>query len=233
MHINFIKNTEFDFQVKESNQTNCSLKNEGNTSFYSCLPFKIANSIGWDVILPFNFSATLLDDYSIKVETDEKYQYLFSDKIGHGILAMQIPYFIESSKGCFIHVRGPINIYKNNLFPLEAFVESDWFHGHMTMNWKIIEANKKIEFYSGESICRIIPYPKNFIEKFELQFKNKESIFKKIQRFNFLNRFCNNYSILGKCYQLGIDGENKIDNIKKIKYNSNKCPFLQRLKKND
>lgn len=232
MYINFIKNTEFDFQIKESNQNNCSLKNEGNTSFYSCLPFKIANSIGWDIILPFDFNATLLDDYSIKIETDEKYQYLFSDKIGHGILAMQIPYFIESSKGCFIHIRGPINIYKQHLYPLEAFVESDWFHSYMTMNWKMIETNKKIQFHSGESICRIIPYPKKFIEQFKIEeSQRKESILNKIQKFNFLNRFSKNYSILSKCYQLGIDGENNVDNIKKIEYNSNKCPFLGKFKK--
>lgn len=230
MYINFIPNTEFDFQIKESDQNNCSLKNEGNISFYSCLPFRIANSIGWDIVLPFDFNVTLLDDGFIKVDVEEKYQHLFSDKIGNGILAMQIPYFIECSKNCFVHIRGPINIYKNNLYPLEAFVESDWFHSYMTMNWKIIEKNKKIEFYNGESICRIVPYPKSFIEKFELQFKNKESILKKIQKFNFLNRFSSNYSILGKCYQLGIDGENKIDNIKKIKYNSSKCPFLQKFK---
>jgi hypothetical protein len=231
MHINFIKNTEFDFQIKESNQKNCSLKNEGNTLFYSCLPFKIANSIGWDIILPFNFSATLLDDGSIKIEAEEKYQYLFSDKIGNEILAMQIPYFIESSKNCFIHVRGPINIYKQNLYPLEAFVENDWFHSYMTMNWKITEKNKAIEFYSGESMCRIVPYPKNFIEQFEIQSERKESIFSKIQKFNFMNRFSSNYSILGKCYQLGIDGENKVDNVKNIEYNKSKCPFLRKFKK--
>lgn len=230
MHINFIKNTDFDFQVKESNQTNCSLKNEENSLFHSCLPFKIANSIGWDIILPFNFSATLLDDNSIKVEAEEKYQYLFSDKIGNGILAMQIPYFIECSKDCFIQVRGPINIYKQNLYPLEAFVESDWFHSYMTMNWKIIEKNKQITFNKDESICRIIPYPKNFIQKFKIQFNEKKSIMSKIQKFNFINRFSNNFSILGKCYQLGIDGEKQVDNIKNINYNKSKCPFLSKFK---
>jgi hypothetical protein len=230
MHINFIKNTDFDFQIKESNQTNCSLKNEGNSLFHSCLPFKIANSIGWDIILPFDFKATLLNDNSIKVEVEEKYQYLFSDKIGNGILAMQIPYFIECSKDCFIQVRGPINIYKQNLYPLEAFVESDWFHSYMTMNWKIIEKNKQITFNKDESICRIIPYPKNFIQKFEIQFDEKKSIMNKIQKFNFINRFSNNFSILGKCYQLGIDGEKQVDNIKNIKYNNKKCPFLSKFK---
>jgi len=140
-YINFIKNTEFDFIIKESNQANCSLKDEGDSLFYSCLPFKIANSMGWDIILPFSFDVTLLEDNTIKINIEEKYQYLFSDKIGHGVLAMQIPYFIESSKKCFVHIRGPINIYKENLYPLEAFVESDWFHGHMTMNWKIIQKN--------------------------------------------------------------------------------------------
>jgi len=230
MHINFIKNTNFDFQIKESNQTNCSLKDEGDSLFHACLPFKIANSIGWDIILPFDFNAILLEDNSIKIETKEKYQYLFSDKIGNGILAMQIPYFIECSKDSFIHIRGPINIYKQNLYPLEAFVENDWFHSYMTMNWKIIEKNKKIEFKTGEAICRIIPYPKGFIEKFNIEFEQKESILNKIQKFNFLNRFSNNYNILGKCYQLGIDGENKVDNIKKIKYHKSKCPFLEKFK---
>lgn len=230
MHINFIKNTDFDFQIKESNQSNCSLKNEGNSLFYSCLPFKIANSIGWDIVLPFDFNATLLDDNSIKVEVEEKYQYLFSDKIGNGILAMQIPYFIECSKDCFIHVRGPINIYKQNLYPLEAFVESDWFHSYMTMNWKIIEKNKQIKFNKNESICRIIPYPKKFIQKFEIQFNEKKSIMSKIQKFNFINRFSNNFSILGKCYQLGIDGQKQVDNIKNIKYNNKRCPFLSKFK---
>jgi hypothetical protein len=233
MYINFIKNTDFDFQIKESNQTNCSLKNEANSLFHSCLPFKIANSIGWDIILPFDFNATLLEDNSIKIEVKDEYEHLFSDKIGNGILAMQIPFFIECSKDSFIHIRGPINIYKENLYPLEAFVESDWFHSYMTMNWKIIEKNKKVEFLAGESMCRVIPYPKKFIQQFDIQFKQKKSILDKIQKFNFINRFSNNYSILGKCYQLGIDGNNKVDNIKKIEYNTSKCPFLQMFKKND
>jgi hypothetical protein len=228
MYINFIKNTNFDFPITQSNQTNCSLNDEGNNLFKLCLPFKIANSLGWDIITPFSFKVTLLENDKINIETEKQYKKLFSDSIGNGILAMQLPYFIECSKNTFIHIRGPINIYKSGIYPLEALVENDWFHSYMTMNWKITEKNKEITFNNGDAICRIMPYPKQYIQDFNIEFNKKQSILDKIFRFNFLNRFSNNYATLGNCYSLGIDGINKVDNIKKIAYTKNKCPFLSK-----
>jgi hypothetical protein len=225
MNITLIKNTNFNFQILNSNQSNCSLDKENNTLYKKCLPFKIANSIGWDIILPFNFSVTLVNK-NINIECEDKYLPLFCFNIGDGIFSMQIPFFIKTSKNIFLHVRGPINIYKNNICPLEAFVESDWFHGSMRMTWKILEENKKISFFSGESFCRIVPYPKYFIENFQLDIKEEDkSIISKIIKYNIFNRF-SNHKLTNRAYQFGFDGEKKIENIKNIKYK--KCPFFSK-----
>ena len=40
------------------------------------------------------------------------------------------------------------------------------------MNWKFTRARHKVSFAEGEPICRIIPYPRHYLRKFDPQVKN-------------------------------------------------------------
>lgn len=142
---------------------------------YRCLPVAIANQLGWDILCPVPFTAKWtgkdgLD--SIKLKFDGKPSPLIGSHFGHGVLTFSPGYLFRTSKSHNLWVKGPTNCPKDGIAPLEGLIETDWAPYSFTMNWKFTRKRHKVEFAAGEPICRIVPYPRHYLRKFEPVLKN-------------------------------------------------------------
>lgn len=100
-------------------------------------------------------------------EEQEKARGQIVSLFGYGIISFRIPWLFRTSEGFGLFVRGPTNHYKENVVPLDGFVETDWAPYTFTRNWKIVKPNSPIWFKKGEAVCMIIPYPIAVIEQFK------------------------------------------------------------------
>jgi hypothetical protein len=206
-----------------------------------CLPFKVAGEMGWDILLPETYEVywnggDLPSDIKI---TTEKHTDFISSTLGNGILTFKIPYLFELEEETFLWIKGggncPLSI---DLYPCEGVVEADWFPGHITMNYKFITREKQIVLKKGTPYCRLLPYPKNYIESFNLEYATVESSanFKsKYLGYNFFNQTSHFF----KAYIKGMLGREKVKNIPRIILSTpkekigeiSKCPMTKLFKR--
>jgi hypothetical protein len=212
----------------------------GNDLHARCLPLKIAGELGWDLKLPESFKVTwnggsLSKDTVISEAKNPENWDLVTSSMGGGIITFKIPYRVDLEEGNFLWVRGGINNPLSvDLYPYEGLVESDWFPGYITMNYKILTPNKEILLEEGKSYCRMFPYPKRYIEEFSPEWAREEDDEEYSERFHeytVWNRFVFGAEQFMRSYMLGYIGQRKVDNIKKITLSAPKsggCPFLNR-----
>ncbi|MCH8335921.1 MAG: hypothetical protein IIC61_08540 [Proteobacteria bacterium] len=142
---------------------------------YRCLPVAMANQVGWDILCPVAFTARWngkagLKDINLKFHG--KPSALIGSHFGHGVLTFSPGYLFRTTRSHNLWVKGPTNCPKDGIAPLEGLIETDWAPFSFTMNWKFTRARHKVRFELGEPICRIIPYPRHYIRKFEPKIKN-------------------------------------------------------------
>lgn len=138
---------------------------------YRCLPLTIANQSGWDLLCPVSFWAIWnggdsLHDLYIKSEDPAPGAL---SHFGHGILTFQVSVLFRTSPGHNLWVKGPPNLPKDGISPLEGIVETDWSSATFTMNWKLTRPQHKISFVEGEPFCRILPYPRHYLNRFDTE----------------------------------------------------------------
>lgn len=132
----------------------------GDRHAYKCLPLNIANSFGWDILLPCDVDiewngGILLEDISITVH--KKYNNLLVDSnFSRGIVTFNLRYTFKTPDNWQMLVTGPPNTIYDNFSPLTGIVETDWLLYPFTMNWQILKSGK-VTLKEGDSICRIIP----------------------------------------------------------------------------
>ena len=129
---------------------------------YRCLPLTIANSYGWELLLPTNVSAewnggSELDDISVEVD-DEAWAggKLAVSHFGHGILTFQTGYLFRTDPAVGLLVRGAPNWPRDGIAPLEGLVETDWLPFSFTMNWQFTRPGR-VTFRKDEPYCFISP----------------------------------------------------------------------------
>ncbi len=129
---------------------------------YRCLPLTIANSFGWELLLPANVTAEWnggagLDDISVEVD-DEAWSggKLAVSHFGHGVLTFQTGYLFRTDPAAGLLVRGVPNWPRDGIAPLEGLVETDWLPFSFTMNWQFTRPGR-VDFGRGEPFCFISP----------------------------------------------------------------------------
>ncbi len=134
---------------------------------YRCLPLLIANQAGWDLLCPTGFSARWsgkpgLD--SIKFKWDEGPHEAIASHFGNGVLTFIPGYLFRTAKDHNMWARGCPNRPKDGISPLDGIIETDWAPFTFTMNWMITRPKQWIRFEKGEPICRILPFPRHYLE---------------------------------------------------------------------
>ena len=141
---------------------------------YRCLPLTIMNQIGWQVFNPVTFSATWNgrpEPGSVKFAFESKdatWPGWINDHFGHGVITWNTPYLWKTRpEGSRLLVMGPPNMFKANLHPFTALIESDWMNMSFTMNWKIGIAGMGVRFAAGEALFQVIPLAGNLCADLE------------------------------------------------------------------
>ncbi|MEW7010028.1 DUF6065 family protein [Lentilitoribacter sp. EG35] len=140
-----------------------------NRSAYRCTPMIIANSSGWEILLPRSFrvhwnGGPKREDIQIEALDDSNYfKYLATSHFGGGVLTFLTGYLFQTSLGWTVSVRGAPNWPKDGVTALEGLIESDWLPFPFAMNWLFTRPGT-VEFLKGEPYCFITPVPQLDLE---------------------------------------------------------------------
>lgn len=139
---------------------------------YRCLPLSIANSSGWMLLNEQAFTATW-DGGAAAGSTKLLFTsrrpagaYHATSVFGNGIVTFFVPFLFRSPPGYNLLVRGPANMPKDGVSPLEGIVETDWAVATFTMNWQVTRRNMPVVFEVEEPICMIVPQPRGELARF-------------------------------------------------------------------
>ncbi len=143
-----------------------------------CLPLRIANQHGWFLLNDAEFDViwggqTNLE--SLRITYKDREPTLAGSTFGYGILTFVIPYLFRTPPGYNLHVRGPANLWKDGIAPIEGITETDWLPYSFTMNWALTRRMKTVTFKKGEPICMIVPVRRHDAENFLPEIRNIES----------------------------------------------------------
>jgi hypothetical protein len=135
-----------------------------------CLPMLIANQAGWMLLSEHAFTVTWdggggLDSVTIEPRSGPK-PYPAASHFGHGILTFSLPFLFKTSPGYNLLVRGPPNLPKDGIAPLEGLVETDWSPATFTVNWQLTRPDVPVTFEVGEPIAMLVPQARGELERF-------------------------------------------------------------------
>lgn len=135
-----------------------------------CLPMLIANQAGWVILNPERFQVIWEGGNE---ESATAFRFLDSapahaaiNNFAHGIVTFTFPYMFRTPPGWNLWVRGPANMPKDSIAPLEGIVETDWMIATFTMNWKFTRPNVVVTFEKDEPICMLVPIRTELLETF-------------------------------------------------------------------
>lgn len=144
-----------------------------------CMPLRIANQAGWCILNDADFEVVWSGKPQVSalqiLWPKEQYSPWVSSNFGYGIITWEIPYLFRTPPGYNLLARGPANVIKDGVAPLEGLVETDWATASFTMNWKVTRPFKAIKFQKDEPICMILPQKRGELEAFAPQMRNVES----------------------------------------------------------
>jgi hypothetical protein len=135
-----------------------------------CLPLLIANQAGW--FLHLSEPVEVLwngrnGNSDVEIFGSERVQANVASYFGSGIVTFKLPYLFRTEPGSNLLARGPANLWKDGIAPLEGVIEADWSVAPFTMNWKITRPGLRLRFEAGEPICMLVPQRRHELEAFE------------------------------------------------------------------
>lgn len=131
---------------------------------YRCLPMVMANTSGWELLMPFGFKATWdggTSNDAITIEAPfnvpvHEARKVVSPHFTRGLLTFHAGYLFRTEPGWDLWVGGAPNHIKHGVQPLTGIVETSWLPFPFTMNWQFT-APGTIEFKAGEPFGMIMP----------------------------------------------------------------------------
>lgn len=136
-------------------------------NFYWCLPMLAANTLGWTLYNPVEFSVMWRGTGgrdAVIVECDD------SDWVkswfGYGTFTIFPPFFVRTSPNVDLWVRPVANYPRPGVLTMEGVVETDWLQAGFTLNFMLLLPLSKMLFRVGEPLVQLVPYPRGFIERF-------------------------------------------------------------------
>jgi hypothetical protein len=147
---------------------------------YRCLPLRIANQLGWFLLNDVDFTAVWSGKDSPQSLTITPiagdYPKHIISHFGYGIITWNVPYLFRTPTGYNLYVRGPTNMFKDGIHPLDGVIETDWAVATFTMNWKFTCVGVPISFRKGEPIAMFFPVQRGFVEGFRLAVDSIDSV---------------------------------------------------------
>ena len=138
---------------------------------YRCLPLRIANEHGWELLSPCGFEARwnggpLPQDVSIMVDPGTRAEDRPVALFGQATLTFHIPALFRTPPGWNLWISGSPNAAKDGIAPLAGLIETDWSPYSFTMNWRFTRADHSIRFEENEPIAFLMPMQRGAAESF-------------------------------------------------------------------
>jgi Family of unknown function (DUF6065) len=149
----------FDMRLAVSPPTRDWMNETRNGFANRCLPMRIASQAGWLVLNDRPIRARWLGHAlpsAVVIECTGDPPYAAISHFGEGILTFTIPFLFRTAPGLALLFRGPANMPKDAIAPLEGLVETDWAVATASVNWKFTRADTWVEFARDEPICMIV-----------------------------------------------------------------------------
>ncbi len=138
------------------------------------LALSTAGGRGWDLLAPYAFEATWNggpspEDIDIRIETPNSDAPAFVQSfLGHGLLTFYPGYQLKTEGDQVLWVRGPINLPKDGLYPLECLVDAAVLPCIVTIHWQCTRPNHTIRFAADEPFATLLLCPKSAPENLTL-----------------------------------------------------------------
>jgi hypothetical protein len=135
-----------------------------------CLPLIMANQAGWFITLTeaVEVEWSGLDGReAVLVFGSDRVHSSVASHFGGGVVTFKLPFLFRTPPGHNLLVRGPSNLPKDGIAPLEGLVEADWAISPFTMNWQITRPHRRVRFEEGEPICMLVPERRHALEEVE------------------------------------------------------------------
>lgn len=141
---------------------------------YRCLPLVVANTTGWDLLLPVAFKATWNGgarpaDITLEPLNGTRPDVLsrwVSSHFGGGVLTFHTGYLFRTEQAWDMWTGGSPNQIRDGIQALSAIVETSWLPFPFTMNWHFTRPGS-VSFDKDESFCFVMPVPHQAIDALE------------------------------------------------------------------
>ncbi len=145
---------------------------------YFCLPLVIGNQHGF--AMRSLFHATLLwnggselTDTTVTIHNAEELQAFgclqsMSSHFGLGIVTVQTAFSLRTPPNVSLITIQPPNSFIDGLQNMTGVVEADNLRRDFTFNLKLTRPNHAVEIKPGDLLSAFLPYPRTFIDNFDL-----------------------------------------------------------------
>lgn len=139
---------------------------------YRCLPLKIANEHGWEILCPAGFEAEwnggdAPEDVVVRGDTGARPEDLPVGLFGHGVLTFHVQGLVRTPPGVNLWVGGSPNEAKDGIAALTGVIETDWSPYTFTMNWRFTRPGQAVRFEENEPFCFFFPVERAAVRKVE------------------------------------------------------------------
>jgi hypothetical protein len=168
LSIKFMPDPDIKYDLGQYLQPSPSTRPLFTDHFYKCLPLTSANTAGWTLYNPFEFTVQwkngpLQENVIIECAQEKWVRSWF----GFATFTIHPQFIVKTSPGINLWVRPVPNTYKPPILGLEGMVETDWLRASFTINYMIRMPLVKTTYKVGEPLVQFVPYPREFIEHFD------------------------------------------------------------------
>lgn len=146
---------------------------------YHCLPLVIGNQHGFVVKSLYDFEVYWngglgAHDVTVTMLTpEEEFRKTYNlqninPHFGMGTFTIQMPYQLRTSPGINLMTINPPNYFIDGIYHMTGVVETDNLRRDFTYNLRITRPNHIIRINKGSYIGCVIPYPRHFIDHFQI-----------------------------------------------------------------
>ncbi len=159
---------------------------------YFCLPLMMANEYGFIVRSHYTFEVEWNGGQSPedvicehKLSDLEKRSHanrtqVIGSHFGMGVVTVQNRWVYRTPKGVNLMTINPPNLFIDGIHHMSGIIETDNLRRDFTFNLKITRPNCRICINKGTPIGCIIPYPRNYIDRFQVKIADRTMLPPKI-----------------------------------------------------
>jgi hypothetical protein len=143
---------------------------------YRCLPLTIANTHGWEILVPGAFEVEWNGGPNIAdltVRALEPYpegfpfEHFATSNFARGVVTFHTGYLFRTPPGWNLLTTGAFNEPRPGISALTGIIESDWLPYPFTMNWQMLNPGT-VRFEKDEVFCTVMPIPKNYLDQWDV-----------------------------------------------------------------